>query len=337
MLSKLSKAFGPSGCEDEVRNIIKKEMKKYCDEIYEDNIGNLICHKKGLLIDGKSIMLTAHMDEVGFIISYVTKDGYFKFQTVGGIDPNVLISKKVVIGDKRVCGVIGTKPIHQNKDGNNSLKISDLYIDIGAKTQNDALKFVNIGDYACFDSNYVEFGDGFVKAKALDDRVGCYTLINIAKRNPKADIYYVFCVQEEVGHRGAIISCKHINPAFAVVLEGTTCSDVPGTDEFGFSTHIGSGAALSMRDGGAYSDIELTEEIMNIAIKNKLKCQYKQTTMGGNDASAVQLSKNGIRVAAISVPCRYIHSQSNVAKLSDIKSMENILYTFIESKVNNND
>ncbi len=337
MLQKLSNAFGPSGCEDEVREIIKTEMEKYCDEIYEDSIGNLICHKKGMLIDDKSIMLTAHTDEVGFIISYVTNEGYFKFQTVGGIDPNVLISKKIVIGENRVCGIIGTKPIHQNKDGCGNIKISDLYIDIGAKSKEDALKSVNLGDYACFDSDYTEFGDGFVKAKALDDRVGCYTLINVAKRNPKADIYYVFAVQEEVGHRGAIIASKKINPAFAIVLEGTTCSDVPGTDEFGFSTHIGNGAAISIRDGGCYSDVELTQEIMNIAIKNDIKCQYKQTTLGGNDASAVQLSNNGVKVAAISVPCRYIHSQSNVAKLCDIEAMEEILYTFIESKVKNND
>ncbi len=337
MLKKLSNAFGPSGCEDEVRDIIKNEMAKYCDEFYVDNIGNLVFHKKGKLIDNKSIMLTAHMDEVGFIISYVTKDGYLKFQTVGGIDPNVLISKRIVIRDNRISGVIGTKPVHQNKDGNNTLKISDLYIDIGAKSIEDALKYVDLGDYACFDSDYIEFGDGLVKAKALDDRVGCLAMINIAKRKPNADIYYVFAVQEEVGHRGAIVASKKINPAFAIVLEGTTCSDVPKTDEFGFSTHLGEGAALSIRDNGAYSDIVLTREIMDVARLNNLKCQYKQTTMGGNDASAVQLSNNGVRVAAISVPCRYIHSQSNVAKLSDIKSMENIIFTFIESKVNNND
>ncbi len=337
MLSRLTNAFGPSGCEDEVRNIIRDEMIKYCDEIYEDSIGNLICHKKGILINNKSIMLTAHMDEVGLIISYITKEGYLKFQTVGGIDPNVLISKKILIGNSRICGIIGTKPIHLNKNSKEDLKISDLYIDIGAKSRDDALKYVDLGDYACFDSNYIEFGDGFVKAKALDDRVGCLAMINIAKRHPKADIYYVFAVQEEVGHRGAIIVSKQINPAFAIILEGTTCSDVPGTDIYGFSTHIGCGAALSIRDNGAYSDIKLTQEIMDVAIKNKIKCQYKQTTMGGNDASAVQLSNNGVKVAAISVPCRYIHSQSNVAKLCDIKSMEDILYTFVESKVNNND
>lgn len=336
MLKKLTEAFGPSGYEDEVREIIKKEMSDICDEVYEDCIGNLICHKKGILINNKSIMLTAHMDEVGFIISYVDKNGYLKFQTIGGIDPYVLISKKIIIGDKKICGVIGTKPIHQNKD-DSKVKISDLYIDIGTKSREETLKYINIGDYACFDSQYVEFGDGFVKSKALDDRVGCYTMINIAKKNPKADIYYVFAVQEEVGHRGAIVASKKINPAFAIVLEGTTCSDVPGTDEFGFSTHMGNGAALSIRDGGCYSDVEFTQEIMSFANKNSIKCQYKQTTLGGNDASAVQISNSGIKVAAISVPCRYIHSQSNVAKLSDINSMEEIIFNYIESKVNNND
>ncbi len=333
MLKKLCNAFGPSGCEDEVRNIIKYEMEKYCDEVYTDNIGNLICHQKGNKINNKSIMLTAHTDEVGFIISYITDNGYLKFRTVGGIDPNVLISKKVVIGNDKIYGVIGTKPVHHDKDNNNKLSISDLYIDIGVKSKIEALKYVDLGDYACFDSKYVEFGDGYVKAKALDDRVGCYVMMNMAKRTQKADIYYVFAVQEEVGHRGAIIASKKINPEFAIVLEGTTCSDVPGTDEFGFSTHIGEGAALSIRDGGAYSNVELTEEIMSFALKNNLKCQYKQTTMGGNDASAVQLSHNGIKVAALSVPCRYIHSQSNVAKLCDIKAMEDVLYMFIESKV----
>ena len=134
-----------------------------------------------------------------------------------------------------------------------------------------------------------------------------------------------------------ITAAKQINPAFAIILEGTTCSDVPGTDEFGFSTHIGEGAALSIRDGGCYSDVDLTLDIMNFAIENKIKCQYKQTTLGGNDASAVQISNNGIKVAALSVPCRYIHSQSNVAKLSDVKSMEDILIKYLESKVNNDD
>lgn len=334
MLKTLSEAFGPSGCEDEVRDLIYNYMKPLCDEIFVDNLGNLICHKKGKLINGKSIMLSAHMDEVGFIVSHITDDGYLKIQPVGGISPEILFSKRVVIGKNRIKGIIGTKPVHFKNTEKSNIKFSDLFVDIGAKSREDALKYADKGDYICFDSKYVEFGDGFIKSKALDDRVGCYSMIKIAEKKLDADIYYTFTVQEEVGCRGSKVTAKSIEPELAIVIEGTTCSDVPGTDEFGFSTHIGNGPALSMRDGGSYADIELTEKIFDVAKKNSVKCQYKQTTLGGNDASSIQISGSGTRVTAISVPCRYIHSQSNVAKWSDIESLIQIVAYFIEEKVN---
>ncbi len=336
MLKTLSSAFGPSGCEDEVRKILSDFMSNYCDEVYEDKMGNLICHQKGKLIGGKSIMLSAHMDEVGFIISHITEDGYLKFQTVGGIDPNVLISKRVVIGENKVGGVIGTAPAHHQKEAKN-VSESDLYIDIGATSREDAKRYIEIGDYACFDSGFVLFGDNMVKSKALDDRIGCYILTEIAKVQKELDIYYTFVVQEEVGCRGAKITAKAINPIFAIVLEGTTCSDVPGTDEFGFSTHLKCGPALSMRDGGAYADIGLTNEIINVAKKRNIKWQYKQTTKGGNDSSSIQVSGGGYKVASVSVPCRYIHSQSNVASLEDIENTIALIKAFLESKVIIND
>lgn len=334
MLERLSNAFGPSGMEEEVKGIIYSEMSPLCDEIFEDNMGNLICHQKGKLVNNKCIMLSAHMDEVGFIIHFITDDGYLKFQTIGGIDPNVLISKKVIIGDNRVSGVIGTKPIHKSKGNDDKISVSDLYIDIGASSKEDALSYVDLGDYACFDSKFRYFGDGFIKGKALDDRVGCYSMIQIAKQNKTADIYYTFTVQEEIGCRGSKIPVKSIKPAYAIVIEGTTCSDVPGTDEFSFSTHIGNGPALSVRDSGAYTDIELTDRIKEYAEKNNIKCQYKQTTMGGNDASSIQLAGCGCKVVALSVPCRYIHSQSNVAKIEDIDNLIALLYGFIKNEVN---
>lgn len=336
MLRKLAEAFGPSGCEDDVNKIVFDFMKNYCDDIYEDNIGNLICHKSGKKVDGKSIMLSAHMDEVGFIISHITKDGYLKFQTVGGIDPNVLVSKRVVIGKNRIYGVIGTAPAHHQKQ-TQDIKISDLYIDIGANNYDDALKYADKGDYACFDSKFVRFGNDRIKSKALDDRIGCYIMMQVAMEGLDADIFYTFTVQEEVGCRGSKITANAIKPAFAIVLEGTTCSDVPGTDEFGYSTHMGCGPALSMRDGGAYADIELTKQIFDIAEKNGIKCQYKQTTAGGNDASSIQVNGGGYRVAALSVPCRYIHSQSNVASMQDVNNAIVLLKKFIESRVNDND
>lgn len=336
MLKKLAEAFGPSGCESEVQNIIKDFMTDFCDEMYTDNMGNLICHKFGKKVDGKSIMLSAHTDEVGFIITYITEDGYLKFSTVGGIDPKVLVSKKILVGKNKISGVIGSVPPHHRKDSDN-IKISDLYIDIGATSREDALKYVSKGDYACFDSEYVEFGNNLVKCKALDDRVGCYIMIKTAQMRLDADIYYTFTVQEEVGCRGSKITAKKINPAFAIVIEGTTCSDVPGTDEYGFSTKLGKGPALSMRDGGAYADVELTENIYKTALNKNIKCQYKRTTLGGNDASSIQVTAFGNKVAAVSVPCRYIHSQSNVASVDDINNAVLLIKEFIESRVNRND
>lgn len=334
MLELLSNSFGPSGYEDEVVNIIENFMSEYCDETKIDSMGNLICHKTGKKVNGKSIMLTAHIDEVGFIISHITEEGYLKFQTLGGIDPGVLISKRVVIGEKRICGVIGTKPVHLNPESK-KIKISDLYIDIGAKNYKDALNYVDFGDYACFDSKFVEFGNGLIKGKALDDRIGCFIMMETAKLKLDADIYYTFVVQEEIGCRGSKIVTSGINPDFAIVLEGTTCSDVPGTGKYEFTTHLGNGPALSIRDGGCYSDVSLTEEIVEIAERNNLKFQYKQSTSGGNDASSIQISGKGNRVAAISVPCRYIHSQSNVASKNDIQNTIILIKCIIEEKILN--
>lgn len=332
MLKLLSNSFGPSGYEDEVISIINNFMSKYCDDSKIDSMGNLIYHKIGKKVNNKSIMLSAHVDEVGFIVSHITKEGYLKFQTVGGIDPSTLLSKRVVIGKNRINGVIGTKPVHLGTE-NKKLKISDLYIDIGAKNYIDALNYVDFGDYACFNSKFVEFGDGLIKGKALDDRIGCFIMMEIAKLRPDADIYYTFVVQEEIGCRGSKITASSINPEFAIVLEGTTCSDVPGTGKYGFTTHLGNGPALSMRDGGCYCDVELTKEISKIAEKNGIKYQYKQSTSGGNDASSIQISGCGNKVVAISVPCRYIHSQSNVASKNDIKNTINLVKCIIDEKI----
>lgn len=334
MLKLLAEAFGPSGNEDEVRDIIKAHMHKFCDNIQVDNMGNLICHKVGKKVNGKSIILCSHMDEVSFIISHITKDGYLKIKPIGGMDTAVLISKRVVIGPNRIKGVIGVNPVHLKNGETDGLKFSDLFIDIGATSEADARKYVDIGDYACFDSKYTEFGDGIIKAKALDDRVGCYILMKMAEKCLDADIYYAFTVQEEIGCRGGRVVAKNIDADFAVVVESTTCADYPGVDKYEFTTKLGNGPALSMRDGGTYTDINLTDEIALVGKKNNIPFQYKQNTTGGNDASVIQLTGNGIKVAGLSVPCRYMHTGANVESMEDILNTEKLLFTFIESKVN---
>ena len=328
MLKALCNAFGVSGCEDEVRKLILAEISDYCDSIETDSMGNLICFKKGSSIYRNKIMLTAHMDEVGLIVTDVTKDGHLRFKTVGGVDARVLIGKRVIVN--KTVGVIGDIPPHLN-DGKseNAAKIKDLYIDIGAKDEEEAKKYVSLGDYAVFDSEYVEFGNRLIKAKALDDRIGCDILIQLAKNSYPNDIYFVFTVQEEVGCRGAAIAAYSVKPDIAVVVEATTCSDVAGTSEEGFATKLRHGAALSIMDGGSYSDASLRKELYSTAIENDIKVQFKQTSFGGNDAAAIHLSQTGVKTAVVSVPCRYIHSASCVACIDDIQSCRDILDKFL--------
>jgi len=331
-LKELTELPGVSGDEKRVRDFILEKIRDKCDEIYIDSIGNLIVKNRGTGKSSKKIMLCAHMDEVGLIVSKITDDGFLKFKCVGGIEPSVLVSKKVLIGKELIHGVIGAKAIHlQKKSERESLpQISDLYIDIGAKDKEDAERFVSVGDYCVFDSSYVEFGDGYVKAKALDDRLGCNCLISLAEKRYPFDLYLVFTVQEEVGLRGARVAADRIRPDVAIVLEGTTCSDVYGTEERDYSTVSGGGAALSIIDRSTYYDKELTNALYNTAKKHDIPVQFKKTATGGNDAGAIHTSFGGVKTAAISVPARYIHSPSSVMKKTDYEALCNLLYTFLQ-------
>lgn len=333
-LKELTMINGVSGDEGRVRDFIFEHIKDNCDEIYKDNIGNLICVKHGRK-SGKKVMLSAHMDEVGLIVSKVCDNGFLKFKSVGGIDTRVLISKKIQIGEKKVNGIIGAKAIHLQKktERENVPEESDLYIDIGAKNKEEAEKYVSIGDYAAFNSEYTEFGDGFIKAKALDDRIGCSCLMSISKEQFDFDLYLVFTVQEEVGLRGARVAAQRIKPDIAIVIEGTTCSDVSGTKEKDYSTKAGGGAALSIIDRSTYYDKELTNALSMVAKENNIAYQFKQTASGGNDAGAIHISAGGIKTAAISVPARYIHSPSSVIKKDDYDAVCNLLMHFLKGGV----
>ncbi|MBR4890011.1 MAG: M42 family metallopeptidase [Clostridia bacterium] len=330
-LKELTEIAGPSGNEEKVCDFIFDKVKDFCDEIAKDSIGNLICLKRGSGKNNKKVMVCAHMDEVGFIISRITSDGFLKFKSVGGIDPRVLVSKKVKIGNDGLSGVIGAKAIHLQKreERNKVIKETDLYIDIGAKDDEEAEKYVSVGDYATFDSGYVEFGDGLIKAKALDDRVGCDVLISLAKERFDFDLYLVFTVQEEVGLRGARVSAERIRPDYAVVLEGTTCSDVYDTQEKDYSTILGGGAALSIIDRSTYYNKELTNAIFETAKRNNIPVQFKKTATGGNDAGAIHQSGTGVKTSVISVPARYIHSPSSVIKKTDYEAAKTLIHTFL--------
>lgn len=318
LLKELLSLDGPSGYEDAVRDFIKKHAA--CDEIYSDSMGNLICHKKG---NGKKVMVCAHMDEVGLIITGINDDGFLNFSTLGGIETTVLSSKKVLIGKNRIPGIIGAKAIHlQNKDEvKTALKTKDLTIDIGAKDKDRARSIVSLGDYAVFDGEYTPFGDNLIKSKALDDRVGCAILLELMKEEYNSDMYFVFTVQEELGVRGARVATYSIQPDIALVIEGTTCSEVYGSEPHNFVTKLGDGAVMTAVDGSAISDKEYFDFIMDIAKKNNIKLQIKRTTRGGTDAAAIQRSGSGVKTAVLAVPCKYIHSPVSVMNMSDFESV----------------
>ncbi len=334
MLKELCMLNGTSGREHAVRDYIISKIPSDC-KYTVDRLGNIICEKKGKKRAKNKVMLSAHMDEVGFIITYITEDGMLKFNTVGGIDERVVFGRSVTL-QSGAHGVIGSKAFHQlTADEREKVpKIEDLYIDIGAYTKKEAQTVANFGDSAYFDSDYIEFGDGFVKAKALDDRAGCMMLLELLNSKVEYDLTVAFVVQEEVGTRGSGVAAFNIKPDYAIVLESTTASDIPNTPDNKKVCKLGEGAVVSYMDRGTVYDMELYKKAFEVAKKNGIKCQTKTVVAGGNDAAAIHKSGAGVRTLAISVPTRYIHSPSSVAKLEDIDSVKRLAFLMAQELAN---
>ncbi|AGB41318.1 peptidase family protein [Halobacteroides halobius DSM 5150] len=318
LLKELTEANGVSGREKEVRGLIRQKISSYVDEIRTDSIGNLIAHKKG---DSSkpTIMLTAHMDEIGLMITDITKDGLLKFKPIGGIDKRVLVSKQVLVGEDRIPGVIGAKAIHlqEPEEREQPLDYKSLYIDIGAKDKEEGEKLVDLGTMATFNTKYKRLGAKTAKGKAFDDRIGCAALIELLQEDYNLPLYAVFTAQEEVGTRGASIAAYNINPDLALVLEGTTASDVPGSEEEDYSTSLGQGPAFTVQDGSVIPHKTIVNKLIEIAEKEKINYQFRRSTAAGNDAGAIHLTREGIPSGVISVPCRYIHSPVSLVNLDD--------------------
>lgn len=324
MLKNLCLLNGTSGDEAEVRNYIINEIKDYC-EYSVDALGSVIAYKKGAKTPNKKVMLSAHMDEVGFVITYITDDGYLKFSSVGGIDPRVVIDRVVSING--IKGVIGAKAVHllSDEEKKTALTFDKLCIDIGAENKEEAEKYVSLGDYAYFASDYYEFGNGFVKAKALDDRIGCMLLIELIKSDLKYDTYFCFNVQEEVGLRGSACTAFSVQSDISIVFEATTAADLDGVRGGERCCVLGSGPVVSFMDGRTVYDKKLFDLAFETAKENNIKIQTKTAIAGGNDAGAIQSAGKGSRVMAVSLPCRYIHSGASVVKLSDIEETRKLV------------
>lgn len=330
LLKKLTEAVGVSSGENEVREIIKEELEDRA-ELRTDALGNLIAFKPGDE-DKETLMLAAHMDEIGLMITDINKDGLLSFKPIGGLDKRVLVSKKVVVGADKITGVIGAKAIHLQKpqERKRILDYKKLYIDIGATSKKEAKKAVTIGDLASFNTAYEELGAKTAKAKAIDDRIGCAALIKILKNDYDFPLYGVFTVQEEVGARGAQAVSYDIDPDLALVLEGTTASDVPDSKEQSYSTTLGQGPALTMRDSAMIANKDLVQQIIKLAQREEIDYQFRKSTRAGNDGGAIHLTKEGIPTAAISVPCRYIHSPASLINLDDYQNTVKLVDKFCE-------
>lgn len=334
VLRELCALRGVAGNEGPVRECILARAKKLADEVKVDRMGNVIATKYATPKTEKTVLLDAHMDEVGMIVIGINDDGLLSYATVGGIDPRVVVSKRVFVGENAVPGVIGAKAIHLQspEDRKRVLEHKDLYIDIGAKDKAAAEKLVHSGDYICFDSEWVEFGEGYVKTKALDDRVGCYTMLRALEGAYPVNLVCAFVVQEECGLRGAHVVRYGANCDVAIALEGTTANDLGMSDEHLKVCIPGKGVAISFMDRSSMGNVGLFSALKQVARENGIAWQVKKYVAGGNDAGVIQTIKGPVPTGVLSVPCRYIHSPSSVANRSDIEAQFALVDAFLKSR-----
>lgn len=316
-LLELCALDGTSGDEGTVREYIRQRIN--ADEITVDPLGNLLVFKKGRKTPKNKLMFAAHMDEVGFMVTDITDEGFLRFGAVGGIDPRVLLGRGVRFAGG-VKGVVGTKAVHQQSadERKKAPAFDDMLIDIGSSTKEQAEKLIERGSCAVFDSDAFCFGDGFIKSKAIDDRAGCLIMMDMINGEPEYDAWYAFTVQEEIGTRGAKAAAFTIAPDIAVVLETTTACDIAGVSGDNRVCELGGGCVVSFMDRSTIYDKELYHIARQTADRLGIPNQTKTLIAGGNDSGSIHVSGGGVRTCALSVPCRYLHSPACVIKESDL-------------------
>lgn len=324
---------GPSSFEGPVRDYLRRRAEAAGAQCRVDSMGNLICFKRGAVSAPNRLLLAAHMDEVGLIVRRITDDGYLKFSCLGGIDRRVLIGKPVFLGENRVPGIIGLKAIHLTTAAERKTvpELKELYIDIGASSREDAEKLTHVGDFAVFSDRVDEFGQGLLKAKAIDDRVGCAILLELLERELPIDVTFAFTVQEEVGCRGAFGAAFSVAPQVALVIETTTAADLAGMEGHKQVCAPGKGPVISFMDGGSVADRKLFELMRDLAVKHDIPWQTKHYLAGGNDASVIQRSREGVRTVVMSAAVRYLHAPASVAAIRDFDHMFTLARLFLQA------
>ena len=337
VLEKLSNTNGVTGREGEVRDLMKSFLKPYVDEIREDKLGNLIALKKGKT-DAPTVMLAAHMDEVGLMVKNIKKKGFLQFAKIGGIDDRVILAQKVIVHTDRgpLPGVIGSKPVHiQREEEKKKVIDSDkLFIDIGSRDKEEAEKMgVQVGDVVSFDTKFARIGNGVVLGKAFDDRVGCTVMVEILRRLKKVDsnVYAVGTIQEEVGLRGATIAAFQVASDIGIALDSTIAGDIPGVAEGEATAKMGDGPVLTVADAGLIVHPKVLRLFVDSAKENNIPYQLETGIRGATDAARIALSREGVPSGVISVPARYIHSPAGIIDIDDVEKAVQLALAVIEN------
>lgn len=329
LLKMLSETNGVSGNENAVRDIIIEKIKDHADEIHVDSMGNVIALKRGA-DESKTFAVTANIDEPGFIVSGITDKGYLKFKAVGTVDARKLVSKKVVIGDDKIKGVIGMKAIHlqTRSERENVVAVSKLFIDIGAKDKEEAGKRVRLGDYVTFDTEFTVLGDN-VKGKALVRSGACLALIKAFQKEYKYNVCACFLVQHEVGARGAKIVSHRINPDAVLTVSAADTEDMYGCDDTNSGCKLGKGVVINYSDKTVIADKMITDKMVKVAKKAKINIQPKVMKPHSSDSGAMQTGAYGTACLNTVIPCRYSHSPVSIMSQSDISAAADYISLFL--------
>jgi len=337
LLESFSNAFGPPGDEEEVRAILKKELEGQADETRVDKLGNIFFShrsREGL----PKVMLAAHMDEVGFIVTFIDGNGFLRFQTLGGVTSTVIPGQTILLRGTKgdVKGLVGTKPPHlmKEEERDKAVKMEELFIDVGASSLEEAeRKGVEIGTSGVFDVKFTELGGGFIKGKALDDRAGCTVMAEVFKalKDSPYNLVAVGTVQEEMGMRGARTAAWQVDPDYALALEGTFAADVPGSTPETESSKLKDGPVVTILDQTVMAHPTVLKTLIKVGKENSIPFQFKKVPRGGTDSGAIHLTKAGVPSGTVAVPCRYIHGPASVTHIDDVKNTVRLVTEFVKA------
>ena len=327
LIKKLTEAYGPSGREEQIREVIKGEIEGVADEMKVDAMGSLIALKRGSG-EGLKVMLAAHMDEIGIIATHVDEKGFIRFASVGSVNPLTLLGGRVVFADGTV-GTIGLEK-REPEEEKKIPSLDKLYLDVGAKDKETAP--VRVGDIACFQRPFVALGDRLL-AKAFDDRIGCAVLIQVMRdlKTSPHDVYFVFSVQEELGLRGAITSAYGIQPNLGVSVDVTGTGDTPEARPMAVS--LGEGPAIKVKDGGMLAHPAVKNLLVETAEQVGIPYQLEVLERGTTDATAIQISREGVPAGCVSIPCRYIHTPSEMVDHNDVLNATRLLVALLSRPI----